>query len=92
MSGEKDSDGRLIRNGAGASNDAGAIKVALVLTGEQAAAVEGWRVANRIESHPEAVRELVRIGLLSEIGRIYRMISGGRDHEEALLEYPETRG
>lgn len=92
MSRENNGDGRLIRNGAGAMYEGNAIKVALELTGEQAAALEGWRVANRIESHPEAVRELVRIGLLSEIGRIYRMISGARDHEEALLEGPETRG
>jgi hypothetical protein len=56
--------------------------VSVVLTGEQAAAVEGWRVANRIDSRPDAVRELVRIGLLSEIGRIYRMISGIQDDDE----------
>jgi hypothetical protein len=68
---EFDSDGRRIR-------------VDVVLTGEQAAAVEGWRVANRIGSQPEAVKELVRIGLLSEIGRVYRMIAGNRDGEEAL--------
>lgn len=55
------------------------ISVSVVLQGEQAAAVEGWRVANRIDSQPEAVRELVRIGLLSEIGRIYRMIAEGRE-------------
>jgi hypothetical protein len=53
------------------------INVSVVLTGEQAAAVEGWRVANQIHSQSDAVRELVRIGLLAEIGRIYRMISGG---------------
>lgn len=58
------------------------VNVSVVLTDEQAAAVEGWRVANRIQSQGDAVRELVRIGLLSEIGRIYRRIAGGREPEE----------
>jgi hypothetical protein len=62
------------------------INVTIELTGEQAAAVEGWSAANRISSHKEAVRELVRIGLLSEIGRIYRMISDGRDRDDLVAD------
>lgn len=62
------------------------IKVSIELSGEQAAAVEGWRAANRIPSHSHAVRELVRIGLLSEIGRIYRMIADGKDREELVAD------
>jgi Arc/MetJ-type ribon-helix-helix transcriptional regulator len=62
--------------------DGPTINVSVVLTGEQAAAVEGWRVANRIDSQSDAVRELVRIGLLSEIGRIYRMIAGGSNDDD----------
>lgn len=61
------------------------INVSVTLTGEQAAAVEGWRAANRLESQADAVRELVRIGLLTEIGRIYRRICRIRDNEEAIV-------
>lgn len=64
--------------------------VSVVLTGEQAAAVEGWRVANNIASRPEAVRELVKLGLLSEIGRVYRMISGRDEPEESFAEGRDT--
>ncbi|MCG6113937.1 MAG: hypothetical protein MEQ84_01955 [Mesorhizobium sp.] len=53
--------------------------LAISLNNEQMAAVEGWRAANRIESREEAVQELVRIGLLSEIGRIYRIVAGIRE-------------
>ncbi len=42
------------------------------LNDEELAAVEGWRQANMFGSRAEALRELVRLGLLSEIGRIYR--------------------
>lgn len=90
MSGQQHMDGRAISIDAVEGRNGNTIRVAVVLTGEQAAAVEGWRVANRIESQPDAVRELVRIGLLSEIGRIYRMISGGRDADEPLAEGSEA--
>jgi hypothetical protein len=63
-------------------SDGQTVSASIVLTGEQAAAVEGWRVANHIDSQSEALRELVRIGLLSEIGRIYRMISGVRGPDD----------
>ena len=45
------------------------------LTEEEFAAIEGWRRANRFASRDEAMRELIRLGLLSEIGRIYRAVT-----------------
>jgi hypothetical protein len=53
--------------------------VEVSLSEEQMAAVEGWRAANRIESRKKAVQELVRLGLLSEIARVYRMVAAARD-------------
>ena len=43
------------------------------------AAVEGWRAANRIETREEAVQERSGSALLSEIGRIYRIVAGIRE-------------
>ncbi|CAN0473302.1 unnamed protein product, partial [Phaeothamnion confervicola] len=48
------------------------INVSLAL--EELAAVEGWRAANLIASMPDAVRELVRIGLLSEIAKVHQLV------------------
>ena len=92
MAGEEIGKRSPARSSAGSNGSRRSIEVSLVLTGEQAAAVEGWRVANQIDSHPEAVKELVRIGLLSEIGRIYRMIAGSRDGDEAFADGSESRG
>ena len=50
----------------------------VTLTDEQYAAVEGWRAAQGIEDQPEALGELVRIGLLSEIAKIYRFVTESR--------------
>ncbi|MGY6710532.1 MAG: hypothetical protein ACXIVF_19590 [Rhizobiaceae bacterium] len=60
--------------------------VQVALNAEQLAAVEGWRAANRIDTREEAVQELVRIGLLSEIARIYRMVSGVREDPDDASE------
>lgn len=58
------------RRRASASNDA----INVSLAGEELAAVEGWRAANLIASLPDAVRELVRIGLLSEIAKVHQLV------------------
>lgn len=58
----------------------------ILLNNEQMAAVEGWRAANRIQTREEAVQELVRIGLLSEIGRIYRIVAGLREDVDETSE------
>lgn len=42
------------------------------LNQEELSAVEGWRQANDFESREDAMRHLIRLGLLSEIGRIYQ--------------------
>lgn len=66
--------------------------VEVTLTDEQFAAVEGWRAANRVRDRSDAVRELVRIGLLSEIARVYRMVASVRDDGDLAEGLSETRG
>lgn len=68
----------------GSNGGDGAVNVSL--NEEQLAAVDGWRAANRIDSREQAVQELVRLGLLSEIARVYRMISGVRGDPDAESE------
>lgn len=48
---------------------------------ELMAAVEGWRNANGIPEQSDAIGELVRIGLMSEIAKIYRLVTESRDHD-----------
>jgi hypothetical protein len=52
--------------------------VIVALNDEQMAATEGWRTAHGIADQSEALSELVRIGLLSEIAKIYRLVSDHR--------------
>ncbi|MBK1623725.1 hypothetical protein CKO32_09135 [Afifella marina DSM 2698] len=57
-----------------ASEASGAVhKVVVTLTDEQLAAAEGWRSARGIPERSEALGELIRLGLLSEISRVYRL-------------------
>ncbi len=51
----------------------------LTLNNEEFAAVEGWRAANNLPSMAHAVRELLRLGLLSEISKVYGVVSAVRD-------------
>lgn len=62
-------------NGASGARPTGR-RIEVVLNDEQFAALEGWRFANRVADRSEAVRELVRLGLLAEIGRVYRLVAG----------------
>ena len=48
------------------------------LSDREMAALEGWRMANAMDTHADAVRQLVRRGLLEEIGRVYRAFRGDR--------------
>jgi len=48
--------------------------VLVALSDEQYAAAEAWRSANGIDDRSEALGELVRLGLLSEIAKIYRHV------------------
>lgn len=52
-----------------------ALCIEVPLTEEELAAVDGWQRANELASRESALRQLVRLGLLSEIGRIYRETS-----------------
>jgi hypothetical protein len=52
--------------------------VLVVLNDEQMAAAEGWRSAHGITDQAEAFGELIRLGLLSEIAKIYRLVSDKR--------------
>ncbi len=56
--------------------------VKVSFSGELGEAVEGWRVANGLASRSDAVKELVRLGLLSEIAKVYGMVSGMRDEAD----------
>ena len=49
--------------------------VLVKLTDEQMAAAEGWRSAHGISEQSEALTELIRLGLLSEIAKIFRLVS-----------------
>lgn len=49
--------------------------VLVKLTDEQMAAAEGWRSAHGIAEQSEAMTELIRIGLLSEIAKIFWLVS-----------------
>jgi Arc/MetJ-type ribon-helix-helix transcriptional regulator len=49
--------------------------VTVQLSHEEVAAVEGWRVANNLKSRSDAMRQLVRMGLLGEIGRLYQSVT-----------------
>lgn len=55
--------------------EAPSIEILVPLSDEELSAVEGWRKANNVESREDAIRALVRLGLLSEIGRIYQSVS-----------------
>ena len=56
-------------------------RVVVALTDEQIGAVEGWRLAHGYADQSAAVGELVRLGLLSEIATIFRLVSQHRDTE-----------
>ena len=49
--------------------------VTVPLNEEELAAIDGWQHANRVKSRPAAIRQLIRLGLLSEIGRIYQSVT-----------------
>lgn len=54
-------------------------RVIVTLTDEHIAAVEGWRMAHGMIGQSEALGELVRLGLLSEIAKIFRLVSENRN-------------
>ena len=52
--------------------------VPVLLNAQELSAVEGWRSANNIQSTEQAMRELVRLGLLSEISGAYDVVASIR--------------
>ena len=52
--------------------------VLVELNHEQMAAAEGWRAAHGFSDQAEAYGELIRLGLLSEVAKIYRMVCNNR--------------
>lgn len=57
------------------------VRIEVPLTDEEHAAVQGWRQANGLGSTESAARQLIRLGLLSEIGRIYQVSAKGDEPE-----------
>lgn len=53
-------------------------RVLVTLNYEQLAAAEGWRAAHGIPDQAEALGELIRLGLLSEVAKIYRLVCDNR--------------
>ena len=49
------------------------------LDAELLAAAEGWRKANHIPTTNEALSELIRLGLLSEISHLHDLVASIRD-------------
>ena len=63
--------------------------VVIDLDNEVLAALEGWRAANLVQSRSEAARELVRIGLLSEIAKVQKLVE---DIRASILTRGGDRG
>ena len=50
-------------------------KIEVTLTEEELAVLDGWREANEYSSREDAMRMLLKLGLLGEVGRVYRRLS-----------------
>lgn len=75
MAGDKDT---CLIDAGRANGDAPLDHFSLSLNAEEAAAVEGWRSANKVSSTENALRELVRLGLLSELSQAYDVVKSIR--------------
>lgn len=64
----------------GMANNA-TIRLEVAFSDDELAAIEAWRQANDFDSQAIATRQLVRLGLLSEIGRVYRTIAPQDDQD-----------
>ena len=51
----------------------------VTLNNEELAAVEGWRQANNLPTTESALRELVRLGLLSDLSQAYDVVKSIRN-------------
>ena len=64
---------------AASNGTSGATTYLIDLDAELAAAAEGWRKANRIQTTNEALSELIRLGLLSEISQLHDLVASIRN-------------
>lgn len=62
------------------------VLVNVALSEEEVAALEGWRRANAFESVDLAARELLRLGLMSELQRSYNDSEGSMLAPDGKLE------
>ncbi len=69
---------QTVRDMSGETRTARRYSVMVALNHEQMAAAEGWRAAHGISDQAEALGELIRLGLLSEVAKIYRLVSENR--------------
>lgn len=65
--------------------------VAASVTDDLIAAVEGWRRAHGLAGQPEALGELVRLGLMSEVAKIYRMVCQDGQSDDPSLDGQRKR-
>ena len=65
-------------NGIPLARTSSVFTISLDLSADELAAVEGWRTANNLPSVSHAIRELTRLGLLSEISQIYSVVQSVR--------------
>ncbi len=82
MSGDKGILGLRTSDSIDVDRRQGGSNITVGLDGELAQAVRGWKDANGVDTIAEAVLELVRIGLLSEIAKVYGMVSDMRDRDD----------
>ncbi len=80
VSGDLSNDGD--RSSVKRDHNSGRYRVMVSLDREQMAAAEGWRAAHGIADQAEALGELVRLGLLGEVAKIYRLVGGDRTRNQ----------
>lgn len=71
-------------NGRPGNGDDLRTRVEVVLDDEELAAVEGWRQANLFATRADALRALVRLGLITEVARTYRTVMTGQDRSAPI--------
>ena len=79
--------GALMKN---AREEKTVITARVELSATEYSAVEAWQQANAVASQSHALRELVRIGLLAEIRKIYEMAVKSREQADEKVSCSET--
>ena len=63
-------------------------RILVAVSDELLAAVEGWRQVHGVEQS-EAIGTLVRLGLLSEIAKIYRLVADKKPSSDGVTRKPK---